>query len=173
MSRAKQKTAAKPVSLIPFLAAMGGVRDDGGELRALDLHRRLVPGIGAFVRPRGLPLDKARELAQEHGYIGLPDQDMTGDGSTTIRDLLDAVWAEARGARCYPGSYQAPLPEPDPDREEHDRGRAEAARTAEDAAMAALWRRLIDTAAERGSAAAWEFIVHHTGIGGDDPDLPF
>ncbi|CAO3353104.1 transglycosylase SLT domain-containing protein [Azospirillum melinis] len=100
---AGQQRAARPkaASLFQFLASKGGVQDQGGELRTMDLHRAFVPGGGKLVRPNGLPLDRARELAAEAGYLRPSDR---GDrfGRTEVADLLDAIDREARGAKVYP-----------------------------------------------------------------------
>ncbi|CAO3350895.1 transglycosylase SLT domain-containing protein [Azospirillum palustre] len=100
---AGQRRSAQPkaASLFQFLASKGGVQDQGGELRTMDLHRAFVPGGGKLVRTNGLPLDRARELAAEAGYLRPSDR---GDrfGRTDVADLLDAIDREARGAKVYP-----------------------------------------------------------------------
>lgn len=83
----------RPLDLVEFLAANGGVRDHKGELKALGLRGRLVPGIGQLVRNKGMPLDRARELAEGAGYL----TPATGRETTSVSDLLDALDATARG----------------------------------------------------------------------------
>ena len=77
-------TGPAPVSLTTFLQRAGGVRDPGGDLRSMGLDR--FPGL---VSDRGVPLDRAREMAAEAGYLG-------GDtahavANTTPNDLLGAL----------------------------------------------------------------------------------
>lgn len=78
----------KPVSLVEFLRRKGGLRDEGGELAAMDLNKAR-PGT---VSRRGLAHDMAREAAVEAGYLR-PE--------ATVRDLLDAVRKEAGGRAIY------------------------------------------------------------------------
>jgi hypothetical protein len=80
-----------PKSLMQFLASKGGIREEAGELRALGLERKFVPGYGRLVRSSGMPLDQAREAAAEAGYPignGSIDDRM---GTTTVRDFLDVL----------------------------------------------------------------------------------
>jgi hypothetical protein len=96
------KRARRPQSLFDFLAAEGGLRDDGGELAHMGLKRRFVPGRGALVRSGGVPLDKAREAAAQAGYFdhlyGTADD---ATAKSTVRDLLDLIDQEARGGKAY------------------------------------------------------------------------
>lgn len=92
----------KSVSLFQFLASKGGIQDQNGELRAMDLHRAFVPGKGKLVRPNGgLTLDRARELAEEAGYLRASDRSEQF-GRTEINDLLEALRAESFGRKVYP-----------------------------------------------------------------------
>jgi hypothetical protein len=54
-------------------------------------------GRRKLVKQGGLPLDYAREAAEEAGYL-------RGDhnGTSTVNDLLDAIDAEMRGQKRYP-----------------------------------------------------------------------
>jgi hypothetical protein len=82
----------RPQDLIQFLASRGGVADEGGDLRALDLHK-INPGVfGRVSRSNGMPLDDARELAVEAGYLH-PDSD--------INDLLAALRRNAQGQPVF------------------------------------------------------------------------
>lgn len=77
-------------TLLTFLIRKGGLRDQGGDLRAMDAHKRRV----GLVRKRGgLSLDYAREAAAEAGYL---------PADSYVSDLLDAVNAEIRGRPVYP-----------------------------------------------------------------------
>lgn len=83
-----------PQSLVEFLAARGGVLDDHGELAAIgaqDLAKRRKGG------DRRVPLDSAREAAEQAGYIGQPGRPQ----ATTVRDLLDAIDREKRGSKVF------------------------------------------------------------------------
>lgn len=99
--RANSTKVRKPVSLVRFLAANGGLQDHRGELsRGLDLGRHFVPGIGRLVRQNGVPLDRAREAAAEAGYLG--DDKTRAVAETTVSDLLDAIDREInRGQPVY------------------------------------------------------------------------
>lgn len=77
-------------SLFTFLTRHGGVLDEGGELKANDIHRQR---IGLVRRNGGMSLDTARERAIEHGYLR-PDAD--------ISDLLDAMVEESHGRKVFP-----------------------------------------------------------------------
>jgi hypothetical protein len=86
--------AKRPPSLMEFLRARGGVLDDKGELAAI--------GAGELARkPRGedrrVPLDRAREAAEEAGYIGRAGETQV----TSVADLLDAVDTELRGQPVF------------------------------------------------------------------------
>ncbi|MXV35874.1 MULTISPECIES: hypothetical protein [unclassified Saccharibacter] len=110
---ARSNQAASP-SLFTFLTKHGGVRDEGGELKANDLHKQRV---GLVRRNGGLPLDRARELAEEAGYLK-PGAD--------INDLLNAMTEEGHGRKAYAdglGPEQSTHLD-DPDREEHARSAA-------------------------------------------------
>lgn len=81
------KTAKQPQRLVSWLVKQGGLRDSGGELKALDAGKQR-PGL---VSQKGMTLDEAARAAQEAGY--LPRQfDENGDlDRSAIDDLLDAV----------------------------------------------------------------------------------
>lgn len=94
----------RPTTLMQFLAGRNvrGIRDDGGELAAMGLSRKFVPGGGALVRPSGKRLDHARELAAEAGYF----DDIYGDAeravaSSTTDDLLRLLRQEAAGEPAF------------------------------------------------------------------------
>lgn len=92
----------RPQTLFDFLASSGGIKEDAGELKALGVSRKFVPGRGALVRKNGMALDKAREAAAQAGYFdhlyGSADE---ATAKSTVRDLLDLVDQEARGAPAY------------------------------------------------------------------------
>jgi len=91
----------KPQDIVEFLTSRGGVRDDGGELRAMDTNR--VNGgygtggvgkgsFGILSREKGLPPDHAREIAEEAGYL---------KPGSSISDLYDAIHDSVRGRPHY------------------------------------------------------------------------
>lgn len=99
--RAGVRTPPKPQDIVEFLTSRGGVRDDGGELRAMDMNR--VNGgygtggvgtgsFGILSRKNGLPPDTAREYAEEAGYL---------KPGSTISDLFDAIHDSSRGRPHY------------------------------------------------------------------------
>jgi hypothetical protein len=116
----------KPVSLVEFLYARGGVLDPDGDLKAMGADRLIRDRSRAGSRGRGtiadrrVPLDMAREAAEEAGYIGVAD----GYQTTTVRDLLDAIDAELRGDPVY-AREDAELAEARRTYEEAVRGRDE------------------------------------------------
>jgi hypothetical protein len=91
-------------SLTEFLASKGGLGPDA-ELEAIGALRHTVNVEGAgrrkLVKQGGLPLDYAREAAEEAGYLQGSHR-----GTSTVNDLLDAIDAEMRGNRLYPGGVQ-------------------------------------------------------------------
>lgn len=73
-------TFKEPQTLIGFLRA-NGLKDFKGELRAADINKRF-PGL---VRKNGMELDKAREAAEEAGYL---------PAGSTPDDLIQAVLSD-------------------------------------------------------------------------------
>jgi len=90
--RAPSTGKAPPQDLVSFLADNGGMRDEGGELRSMDLDRQIRPGQTKLIREDGAYQDAALERAIEGGY--LPED-------ATVRDLLDAIDDTARGRPVY------------------------------------------------------------------------
>ncbi|OBQ59571.1 hypothetical protein EFV37_22175 [Mesorhizobium loti] len=94
----------RPVSLMQFLSgrSVGGIKDESGELAAMGLSRKFVPGGGALVRKGGKRLDEAREAAAEAGYF----DDLYGDPQTAVAkstpdDLLRLLRQEAGGEPVF------------------------------------------------------------------------
>jgi hypothetical protein len=91
-------------SLTEFLASKGGLGPDA-ELAAIGAERHTVDvgGVGRrkLVKQGGLPLDYAREAAEEAGYL-----QGSHKGTSSVNDLLDALDAEMRGNKLYPGGVQ-------------------------------------------------------------------
>lgn len=96
--------APKTQSLLEFIASRGGLGPDA-ELGAIGAHGHTVnvEGVGRrrLVRQGGLPLDYAREAAEEAGYL-------RGDhkGTSSTKDLLDAIDAEMRGQKRFPEGFE-------------------------------------------------------------------
>lgn len=78
----------EPPDLVAYLRGIGGVKDPGGDLKALGFGA-LKSKNGLIDNVRGLDLDRARELAAEQGYLGA-DTDRAM-GTTAVNDLLDAL----------------------------------------------------------------------------------
>jgi hypothetical protein len=94
----KSRRAARPVSLVDFLIERGGVRDQGGDLSAMDadlIHHRQG---GRLVSPSGMPLDYAREAAAEAGYL---------PHDSTVADLLDRIADAVSGRNSFRPEDQA------------------------------------------------------------------
>lgn len=105
----------KPLSLLEFLAANGGLRCDDrliGDVRAAIGGGNLFTGRGLLIRlPRQMStaarrqgarapmfLDAAREACAEAGYL----PDVAWGPVSSIRELLDLIDREARGTKIYP-----------------------------------------------------------------------
>lgn len=82
----------KPESLVDFLISKGGIRDQTGDLGAMDAQLVHHKSAGRLVNPKGLTLDYAREAAAEAGFIR-PNAD--------INDLLDALGEHLSGNPRY------------------------------------------------------------------------
>lgn len=104
------KKPRTPQSLMHFLAANGGLREDAGELKALGLSRKFIPGRGRLVRQGGRSLDYAREAAAQAGYFdrlyGTADE---ATAQSTVADLLDLLDQENRGNPVYSSTDQSQL----------------------------------------------------------------
>ncbi|MBO6930732.1 MAG: hypothetical protein JJ856_14250 [Roseibium sp.] len=98
---APRRTVTRPPSLTEFLAK-GGLKDEGGELAAMDLDKLAIPGSGRLVRKEGgVPLDRAREAAAEAGYIHGYGGREAAMANSTVDDLLAALREEQAGNRVY------------------------------------------------------------------------
>lgn len=89
------------LSLVPFLARRGGISPS--DPLASDL-RSILGDNSRIFKEGGMTLDRAREAAAEAGYIaneGRGGTENRGGGTSTVRDLLDAVSQESRGRRVY------------------------------------------------------------------------
>lgn len=87
---------SRPPNLMEFIASIGGIRDDGGELKARDLNaRNTMTRFGPMVRKGGLHPDDVRERLIEAGYLEEPGNYTGGNAQTTtqsVYDLIDRQW---------------------------------------------------------------------------------
>jgi len=102
VQRARQRggpTFNRPIDIMEFLASIGGISNDGGELKNGDLDKVFIGGFGRLVTKNGMSLDEARELAQEAGYLN-PD-DPNAAAESRIDDLLELIDETHRGNRKF------------------------------------------------------------------------
>jgi hypothetical protein len=90
-----ERVPRPPQRLAMFLRGLGGVRDEGGELRAMGALRQR-PGL---MNRNGLPLDEATLRAWEAGFLPGPNGAM-GE-RPEINELLDALDRDLRGRPVY------------------------------------------------------------------------
>ncbi len=89
--------ATGPVTGSTARAANGGIKDDGGELAAMDAHlwHRGKPGMRKLVNPQGRTLEEAATYAHDAGYF--PDHQDPPEWN----EFLDAVRDELHGNKRY------------------------------------------------------------------------
>lgn len=123
------KAPKAPMTLCQYLASAGGLCDAGGDLKAMGADKWHVGKRfqRRLVRPDGLGLDHAADLAWERGYFpvspGWAPDAATCDNyhPVTIADLLAAIDRELSGRPVYPlhdADEWTPHVEPEP--EDHD-----------------------------------------------------
>lgn len=66
IKKPQQKEAAKAPNLSAYLRKLGGLRDDGGDLKAMDASKNY---IGLINNKKGLAIDDAALRAQQAGYF--------------------------------------------------------------------------------------------------------
>lgn len=82
-------------SLTAWMRSQGGVIDEGGELRGMDAGKQRI----GLVNSAGMPLDRARELAAEAGYLPA-DSDINDLLELIDRDLREGdVFSQQQGDR--------------------------------------------------------------------------
>ena len=106
----KTVKSIKPKSLLIFLRDRGGVVDFGGNLKAMGITNKTLPGLIRKAKEFGnlfgagkkeyIDLDDARFVAQEQGYFSDFPQDGSG-GQPSINDLLDLMRREVGGEKIY------------------------------------------------------------------------
>lgn len=94
MSRAKTGD-----SLLSFLVKRGGIRDEAGELRTMEVARRRV---GLVRTNGGMTLDDARRAAAEAGYL---------PHDSYVSDFLNLIDDEARGKKQFADPQDAMIAE--------------------------------------------------------------
>jgi len=123
------KPERAPMTLCEFLSRAGGLRDTGGDLKAMGAHvwHRRAAFRRKLVTDQGLSLDYAADLAAERGYVAgyaSPTLAMGADMADelhplNVAELLAAIEREMAGTPCYPAeSDWAPYVEPEP--EDHE-----------------------------------------------------
>lgn len=88
---------SRPLDVIQFLSASGGIRDQAGELRFMDATKTFVPGVGPLVRRRGMTHDEAGERLWEAGYFGPPET----TARPTTAEVLELIDESLRGTRRF------------------------------------------------------------------------
>lgn len=88
-----QSIPKEPQRISSFLKSIGGVQDDGGDIRSSLGGAKYRPGL---INKNGLPLDDAALRAWEAGYF--PD---LGDDRPSINDLRDALHDDLNGRPRY------------------------------------------------------------------------
>lgn len=85
-------------TLLEFLGKRGGLKNDFGELKAMDADKwhKEKPGRPRLMREDGVDLDDAALAAWEAGYFGY------GGERPDINDLLELIREELAGRKIYP-----------------------------------------------------------------------
>lgn len=101
-----EKIPRRPLSLTEWMAKAGGVKDAGGELKAMDAdkaHLAIDPSTGKrapfakkLVTEKGKSLDEMAEAALEAGYF--PEK---GSERPTIAELLNKISEDLKGNKQY------------------------------------------------------------------------
>ena len=116
----------KPMTLLAFLSRAGGLKDTGGDLKAMGAEhwRRRAPFRRKLISDTGLALDYAADLAAERGYVAAyasPSLVTTANMDDDLHPvsaaaLLEAIERELAGHDCLPvESDWVPYVEPEPD----------------------------------------------------------
>lgn len=95
---AQSKAPNQPETLRQFLKRRGGLFDDTGELRALGINNKALPGFvrkerrGAMSNSGGWDLDTAARMAWEEGFI-------VSEHRPSVNEFLDALADDFSGMR--------------------------------------------------------------------------
>ena len=92
----RRRARTGPLDALQFLAASGGIREDRGELKAMDAQR-FIPGFGNLVRREGLPLDEAGLRLHQAGYFGAPG----AVDRPSVAEVLDLLADALRGRKIF------------------------------------------------------------------------
>lgn len=90
----------KPDNAVEFIASVGGMRDERGELQARDARRLMTP-YGPLARPNGKTEDQIRELLVENGYLTDAGRDNGGQATTTVEDVYRLIDQHLAGKPVY------------------------------------------------------------------------
>ena len=94
---AARRPVKEPMRLASWLRARGGLKEDGGELAAMDA-RKVLPGL---VSSKGLSLDEAAEAAGNAGYLQATYNHLGEFDRPTPNDLLDALREDLGGIKRF------------------------------------------------------------------------
>lgn len=78
----------RPLSVLEFIAKNGGIKDEGGDLKAMDAHRHFVPRYGRLVRPAGVTLDNMGLKLHQAGYFG-PYNTTARPSTNDVLNMID------------------------------------------------------------------------------------
>jgi len=89
----------RPQDAISLLIQHGGIKDTGGDLKAMGADTIHHQRAGRLINnTRGMELDKARELLADYGYIS---------HDTDINDLHSLIYEHLAGRPTYPAHYES------------------------------------------------------------------
>jgi len=89
----------RPQDAISLLIQHGGIKDTGGDLKAMGADTIHHQRAGRLINnTRGMELDKARELLADYGYIS---------HDTDINDLQNLIAEHIAGRPTYPAHYES------------------------------------------------------------------
>jgi hypothetical protein len=101
--RSRPPRGTQPMTVMEFIASQGGLRDQGGELRARDLdHRTTMTRFGPAARRNGLSADQMRERLVEAGYLTDAGRLDGGPATTTATDVYDLIDRARSGDKVVP-----------------------------------------------------------------------
>lgn len=101
--RQRKVSVPNPDGILQFIASKGGIKPNS-DLRAMDAHRKFVPGVGRFVREAGKDADYMREAAAEAGYLNHTGKDPVAD--STPSDLYNLIDRALAGEKIRPADAE-------------------------------------------------------------------